>query len=478
MIFRRLIEDLKTLEEEGIVIDGGGFDETIYGSVFTTLNDNLGAHQLAGMTENFSRCAYFCRSCYIDHDSFSKDPLYTSLRRTPEENIKDLNVIATDPSKAPYRGVKTSCIFNELKHFNVFDLGAAPCVAHDLFEGWANVDLFLIFKKMISTRAITLNFLQGRVKSVFKKLNINTQITFNFTRKAKTIKGKACDIWHLIQILPLVLKDKPFDHDDPLYTMLLLITKITNIITSPIISETQVRILAYDLMEYMELREEQFDVPLRPKHHFTLHYPRFILWMGPPMIYCTLFCERKHCFFKRCLRTTINFKNVLKFCSEQHQYFQGLLNQQNLRFKNDVVLEKFVEDFSDLPFDTQNLLRDYGLDGDQNVYIEKGSYLGYTYSKGNFLFLEHDEPGAQFQVAEIDLLVFNKEHGTIKIFGKQHTVQDIQERGLKEVVYDKSCEKKFITRSIQDFVDRAPIARFEENNKTYLFTKNAVPSFE
>lgn len=478
VIFRRLIEDLKTLEDEGIVIHGGGFEETVYGSVFTTLNDNLGAHQLAGMTENFSRCSYFCRSCYIDHDTFLKDPLHISDRRTPEENVADLEVIAANPSKVPYRGVKSTCIFNELRYFNVFDFGAAPCMAHDLFEGWVNADLFLIFKKMISSRVISLNYLQGRVKSIFKTLKISTQIIFNFTRKAKTIKGKACDIWHLIQILPFILMDKPLDINNPLYTMLLLITKITSIITSPIISETQVRILAYDLKEYMELREEHFDVPLRPKHHFTLHYPKFILWMGPPMIYCTLFCERKHCFFKRCLRTTINFKNVLKFCSEQHQYFQGLLNQQNLRFKNDIILEKFVENFSDLPSNIQSLLDGFGIESEQNVYIEKGSYLGYTYCRGDFLFLEHDQPGEQFLLLEIELLVFNKNNGTITIFGEQRIVQDIHERGLKEVVIDNSIEKKYITRSIHDFIDRAPIARFEENGKIYLFTKHAVPSFE
>lgn len=474
VIFRRLIEDVKLLEEEGIVVHGGGRPETIHGSVFATMNDNLGAHQLAGLCENFSKNSYFCRTCYTTLDSFRNDPFDVVKSRTPELNTIDLQTLECNSELISYRGVKVSCVFNELTHFKMFDLGAVPCVAHDLFEGWVNYDLYLIFKKLVANGTISLRYLEGRINSLFKQLKISTKITLSFSRKSCNIKAKACDVWHLVQILPFIFTEKSeIDYDQPAIVMLLLIKKITDIITSPVLSTEHVKILASDLREYIELRKSHFNTPLRPKHHFTLHYPRYILWMGPIINYCTLFCERKHCFFKRCLRTTLNFKNVVKFCSEQHQYTQGLLNTQNKRFKNDFLLEKYVESFSDLPSTVQGSLRAAKLDDRQNIYAEKGIFLGYTYTAGDFVFLRHDEYGDSFIVVKIVLLVYNQHLKSVTVFGNEAIVRNILERGVLEISQPEP--ENFVCLDIHKLIDRAPLASFEESGKTYLFIKHTIP---
>lgn len=476
-IFRRFIEDVKVLEEEGILVHGGGKPETIYGSVYATMNDNLGAHQLSGLCENFSKNSYCCRTCYTTLDSFRSDPFEVVTPRTPELNTIDLQKIETNQNQTSYRGVKVSCIFNELKYFKMFDLGAIPCVAHDLFEGWVNFDLFLIFKKIVAKGTISFRYLEGRVNSLFKQLQISTKISLNFRRKSGNIKAKACDVWHLVQILPFIFTERSdIDYNQPEIIMLLLIKKITDVITSPILSREQIKILATDLREYIEMRTHHFDVPLRPKHHFTLHYPRYMLWVGPIIHFCTLFCERKHCFFKRCLRTTLNFKNVVKFCSEQHQYTQGLLNTQNKRFKNDFLLEKYVENFSDLPSTVQNSLRTGGLDNQQNIYAEKGTFMGYTYTAGNYIFLRHDDYGGSFIVLKISLLVFNQQLKSVTVFGSEIIVRNIHERGVLEISTAVEDTENLVCVAIQDFIDRAPLYSFEENGKSYLFTKHSIPS--
>lgn len=91
-VLRRLIEDLKTLEESGIIVQGGGFEERVYGSVFITMNDNLGAHQLAGLTENFSRSSFFCRFCYITHQAFQANCFTIANQRTPQSNNHDIAI--------------------------------------------------------------------------------------------------------------------------------------------------------------------------------------------------------------------------------------------------------------------------------------------------------------------------------------------------------------------------------------------------
>lgn len=474
-IFRRLIEDLRVLEDDGVVVHGGGAEETIYGSVFATMNDNLGAHQLAGLSENFSRNSFFCRTCYSTLESFRRDPYEIAVSRTPELNKQDLRTIESDPEcKVPYRGVKVSCIFDELKYFQMFDLGAVPCVAHDLFEGWVNYDLFMIFKRIVKS-GITRCYLQGRINSLFKQLKISTKIELNFTRKACNIKAKACDVWHLVQIIPFIFLKKDINYSQPEIIMLLLIKKVTDIITSPIQSTAQIKILETDLEEYIELRTTHFKEALRPKHHYTLHYPRYILWLGPIISYCTLFCERKHCFFKRCIRTTINFKNVVKFSSEQHQYYQGLLNTQTERLKNNFLLEKYVESISSLPKSSQTALHEFCLDNDQNVFVEQGTFMGYTYSAGDYLFLRHDEYGEWFYVVKIKLLVLNPKTESVTVFGNELIAVNIFERGIIEISESNEHPEKLICLSIEDFVDRAPLLPFVESNKVYLFIKHSIP---
>lgn len=471
-VFRRLIEDIKVLEENGIVVHGGGFPENVRGSIFTTMNDNLGAHQIGGLVENFSTSSHFCRTCYIDHKSFKSDCLYKAELRTPETHVADLQKIVDNPSCIPYRGVKSKCIFDELQYFRMFDLGAAPCVAHDLFEGWINNDIFLILKRISKEHNISALYLQGRINEVCQKLKLDTKIAIDFARKSKNFKAKACDIWHMVQVLPFVLLNKQVDYDDPLILMLMLIKKITDIVTSPVVSETQIYLLRSLIIEYLELRKSMFDIPLRPKHHFTTHYPWLILRLGPLMSFCTLFCERKHCFFKRAIRSTLNFKNVVKFCAEQHQLYQALMGQENARFGKHFVVTKYVESYEYLSAMVQNELERNGLLSKDALYAEEASYCGYDYKKNYYLFLEHHVFGGLFYVVKIDLLIFNKSTDQIVVFGSKHCVTNVSEKGIMEVDIEP---QESVALNITEFIDRAPLRPFCENNMLYLFIQHSIP---
>lgn len=472
-IFRRLIEDIKTLEEDGIVIHGGGFPEKVHGSIFTTMNDNLGAHQIGGLVENFSTSSHFCRTCYMEHRTFQNDCLHQAELRTPQTHSADLQVIKDNPACIPYRGVKTECIFDELKHFRMFNFGAAPCVAHDLFEGWINNDLFLILKRISKEQHITALYFQGRINEVCQKLKLDTKITIDYARKSKNIKAKAVDIWHIVQILPFVLINKSVDYSNPLISMLLLIKNITDIVTSTVVSEAQISLLRSFITEYLELRKSLFDTPLRPKHHFTTHYPWLISWLGPLMTYCTLYCERKHCFFKRALRSTLNFKNVVKFCAEQHQFYQALMSQDNARFDRQFMVSKYVESYAHLPASIKQELDKYDLVSSNAVYAEEALYCGYNYRINDYLFLNHDDFGERFYVIKIVLLIFNQTSEEIIIFGYKYAVVNAPEKGIMELIMDNS--ETAIAQNITEFIDRTPLKTFVENEKQYLFIKHAIP---
>lgn len=446
----------------------------MYGSVYTTLNDNLGAHQIAGLVENFSCGSYFCRCCYIQLDEFRNNWAHKAEVRTPEANLLDLKMLEDNPSSAPYRGVKTNCIFDELQHFKLFQFGAPPCVAHDLFEGWVNYDLFMILKRLTKENNISVHFLQGRINDVAARLKLNTKISIDFSRKSKNFKAKACEIWHFVQIIPLIFLNKTLDHEDPMFKMLLLIKNITDIVTSPIVSMEHTYLLQSFITEYMEMRNAMFDAPIRPKHHFTTHYPWIIRWMGPLMSFCTLFCERKHCFFKRALRSTLNFKNVLKFCSEQHQYYQAFLNVQTNRFELKLFVNKYVESYDYLSEDIQEDLERFSLKSDKFVYAEDAVYCGNNYFRGAYLFLHYDDSGACFYALHIKLIVYHKIEGQIWFYGNKQLVQPIPEKGIMEIPMNSSMNQTLV-ENINDIIDPTPLTVFRENNKNYLFTKHTIP---
>lgn len=80
-VFSELLTDLKSLETDGINVDG----ETVKGGLYCISGDNLGSHSIGGFTENFSHSVYFCRYCEITRSEFEADPNACGPPRTPEK---------------------------------------------------------------------------------------------------------------------------------------------------------------------------------------------------------------------------------------------------------------------------------------------------------------------------------------------------------------------------------------------------------
>ncbi len=76
-VFSSLIEELKDLEENGVVVNDG---KTLKASLCSIVGDNLGSHTIGGFVENFSRSLHFCRYCTIDRNTFHATPLEPALK--------------------------------------------------------------------------------------------------------------------------------------------------------------------------------------------------------------------------------------------------------------------------------------------------------------------------------------------------------------------------------------------------------------
>lgn len=72
LVFATLVNDLKDLEENGVVLADGKLHK---GTLCAIAGNNLGSHYIGGFFENFSKSNNFCRYCEIDRKTFHSAPL-------------------------------------------------------------------------------------------------------------------------------------------------------------------------------------------------------------------------------------------------------------------------------------------------------------------------------------------------------------------------------------------------------------------
>jgi len=124
------------------------------------------------------------------------------------------------------------------------------------------------------------------------------------------------------------------------------------------------------------------DETVKPKFHYTLHYPRLTLLFGPLIHLQTLRFEGKHNYFKELVFRTKNRKNICKSLAERHQYYQCTFNTGG-KFLSDGELESTggsVVSICLLNDQLQQLLREI-VHGEEIFVCKSVKYFGITYWK-------------------------------------------------------------------------------------------------
>lgn len=154
--FQYLLQDLKTLETDGLDIQTESGSHTVYFSLALILGDNLGVHTILGLTQSFTS-NYFCRFCRIDKNAASVSINENSqLLRNTENYEIDLNTQTF--------GIKSPCIWNTLKNFHLTE-NLSVDVMHDILEGICRYDLGNILYHFICVDKIfSLDTLNNRIK--------------------------------------------------------------------------------------------------------------------------------------------------------------------------------------------------------------------------------------------------------------------------------------------------------------------------
>ncbi|KAJ8667819.1 hypothetical protein QAD02_009482 [Eretmocerus hayati] len=318
IVYNRIVSDLLKLETDGVEISG----KTVKGALVYIVGDNLGSHGLGGFFENFSLANYFCRFCLITRKEFQEMNGACKVNdwRTVSSYKHALTLIGT---KDDPMGLKFDSVFNKLKYFHVCAPGLPPCIGHDLFEGIVAYDLKMIIDYFVELEWFSIDELNQWIKDFpYSTEDVQDKPCPVSETKAR-LDGGACQIWNFMRIFPLIIAERIKDPDDAVWLSFLTLTEVVEIVCAPMIHESYLPYLDSLICDYLSLRKKLFPTfNLRPKHHYMRHYAKLIFFFGPLIKVWTMRFESKHKFFKRSIRYSMNFINVLKSLSEKHELFQ------------------------------------------------------------------------------------------------------------------------------------------------------------
>ena len=312
-----LIRDLKDLESEGLDFKG----KKLKVSLHCILGDNLGSNWVGGFVENFSANIQSCRFCLINKDGIQEKQDFC-LWRTPENYYKALKSI---PEGSHNQGIKFDSLFNALDSYHCCAPGLPPCIAHDLLEGIVSYDLYLFISHFVKVKKwFTWEILNRRFRTYIFQRGDSCVRPSVISPSKSSLGGTASQNWTLLRFFPLVMQNYILDSSDVVWQALVLLQLIVEFVFAHKLHLNQICQLHRMILDYMDTRKSEFpDVPLRPKHHFITHYPYLMTKFGPLIHYWTLNFEKKHQYFKRIMRRSSNYINVLKMLSEKHELFQS-----------------------------------------------------------------------------------------------------------------------------------------------------------
>lgn len=202
-VLQPLLQDLKSLEEDGIFVSLLG--RCVKGTVLVVLADNLGAHSIAGFNESFM-AGHICRFCTATQKEIQTQDVRSGsfIPRTKEPHETHVGSAQKDGSSC--LGVKGPCVLTKnLAHFNVLS-GYPPDIMYDVFEGVVPVELAHCLSVLISKKYFSLEHLNKSILGFPYKWSDKTNKPHAIPRTfSKTIGRNAHENWALLRFLPLII---------------------------------------------------------------------------------------------------------------------------------------------------------------------------------------------------------------------------------------------------------------------------------
>ncbi|KAI8115944.1 hypothetical protein CVS40_11913 [Lucilia cuprina] len=278
--FYHLAEELKKLEE-GIEIDIGGEIRKVYFILGLVIGDNLAVNSILGFVQSFNSKRY-CRVCKRTKTEMQCDtsefPHYLRNRLNYQEDLEQNDFQET--------GIKNVCIFENIKSFYVSDNFCFD-IMHDVLEGVCVYDVCNVLLGLINDKVVSLDDINREIEIG------NTSIPLDYNRLKKfNLKMTASEVSCFVHLLPLMIGDLiPSDNKD--WEVFISLLQIFDLIFKTSYEHEDITKLEELIKNHHSLYTKLYG-PLKPKHHFLVHYPTAIRRCGSLKYHWSMRFEAKH----------------------------------------------------------------------------------------------------------------------------------------------------------------------------------------
>ena len=249
------------------------------------------------------------------------------------------------------------------------------------------------------------------------------QMTVNV--KDHKIKQKAAQTWCLVRFMPFILKGFILP-SDPYFHIIHLLSRIMQIVFSPVITKGLVYFLESLIIQHHEELKKIFpDVNLINKHHYLVHYPDCLIHFGPLVKMWCMRYEAKHIFFKRRALVNCNFKSITKSLAVVHQIAHCSVWSTNNPFAVCTTLTS-EESVWITSCERYSFLKVLGFNDEYSVKIAKTvTFNGVDYRNGIFIWLKTASDNKEslplfYQVKEIVILPDDGINFLVKLWRTTH----------------------------------------------------------
>jgi len=311
--FRNIIDQIIDLEKHGLTINVSGQQRTIYFSLLTIIGDNLALNDICGCTTSFN-AQNVCRICIADKiESRKQVKENTQMLRTEQNYLEDCENCST--------GVKTKCVFNEIPKFHVLK-NASLDPMHDLFEGICRYEIVKILNVFINKEHFfSLEIFNARLQHFDCGQNFEKNKPISISSNALNAQNliiSASEMVFLIEHLDILIGDL-VPVNNTVWEVFLVLREIINIIMSTSFTLETTQFLETLISKHHLLYMEVFAEPLKPKHHFVVHYPRLLRKLGPLKHLSCFHFEAKHKQFKENAKAVRSRRNCPYTLALKHQ---------------------------------------------------------------------------------------------------------------------------------------------------------------
>ena len=329
------------------------------------------------------------------------------MQRSTAAYEQQADAVMQEPSLSKTYGIKGRSPLNSLSHFHVVD-GLPPDIMHDLFEsGVVTTLLERVVSHYITQGQFSLDYVLGRMNEFPYKGSDKTNkpdTSSCVTGSLFRLKLKATQVWCFLRLFPLLV-GYGVDEGDETWEVVLALVDMVEIITGPVLSQATIAFMDEKIKHFHSVKRSVFpDMRMKPKDHYTLHYPELTRKYGPLRGTWSLRFEAKHSFFKNVARRTQNKKNLCKTMAMRHQY------QTCALFESEACLGHgsgeyastggHVIEVASLPILIQDLIQPLLAHQNEVYQCESVSIHGATYAYGLQVVVGFDNQYPQFAAIE------------------------------------------------------------------------------